>query len=266
MTPATPEVMTSDVHAADGADTGIVPERTSEWSVAAEILRRDGAAIVEGCPTEPASLVHAAARLLGTDLRRVEPVRRAEGDGDGVLGPHTDGATVTYRTRSGAMSWRVPDDDVLLQLCAVPAPEGGHSVLLDGYALVDEVQVTRPALGAFLTDVDLDYLGGYDGRQRGANEHPFVGRTVEHTRAGRRIVTVSDLATPLPRHPDRDTQAAQLDEWLDVVGAAFAAAPRFLLGEGDLLCVDNYRVVHGRDAYRGQRLLHVMTARSAHAA
>jgi hypothetical protein len=38
-------------------------------------------------------------------------------------------------------------------------------------------------------------------------------------------------------------------------------APRFLLHPGDLLCVDNYRVFHGREPYTGyDRILHKLWA------
>ena len=38
-------------------------------------------------------------------------------------------------------------------------------------------------------------------------------------------------------------------------------APRFLLHPGDLLCLDNYRVFHGRETYSGfDRLLHKLWA------
>jgi gamma-butyrobetaine dioxygenase len=59
---------------------------------------------------------------------------------------------------------RDPDEDFLLMLCSGPAPEGGDSVLVDGYALLDALRTGLPELHAFLTGTDVDYFGVHHGR------------------------------------------------------------------------------------------------------
>lgn len=86
-----------------------------------------------------------------------------------------------------------------------------------------------------------------------------------HTRAGRRQVTFSDLVASLPRHPDRESHERSLDRLADVIATAMHIAPRSRLERGDVLCIDNYRVLHGRDAYDGERSLHILNAQSADA-
>jgi hypothetical protein len=48
---------------------------------------------------------------------------------------------------------------------------------------------------------------------------------------------------------------------MDPANRAGRAAPRFLLHPGELLCLDNYRVFHGREPYAGSdRILHKLWA------
>ena len=40
-----------------------------------------------------------------------------------------------------------------------------------------------------------------------------------------------------------------IESWTKAVDAGGVSAPRFKLGPGEALIVDNYRVLHGRDGY-----------------
>ena len=40
-----------------------------------------------------------------------------------------------------------------------------------------------------------------------------------------------------------------IDAWRDAIATAGDAAPRFKLHAGDVVVVDNYRMMHGREAY-----------------
>lgn len=51
-------------------------------------------------------------------------------------------------------------------------------------------------------------------------------------------------------NPDPRSQTL-LERWHDITEEAAAEAPRFLLRPGELLCLDNYRILHGREAYEG---------------
>jgi gamma-butyrobetaine dioxygenase len=134
--------------------------------------------------------------------------------------------------------------------------------MIDGYRLVDRLATGLPALHTFLTGTDVDYFGGWTSPGRGTATTPLVRRLVECTRAGRRIVRASDYACPVPREPAWDDHERHLREYVDVLDTCAAAAPRFLLGAGEILAVDNYRFLHGRDGYTGARLMHVLTVLS----
>lgn len=91
---------------------------------------------------------------------------------------------------------------------------------------------------------------------------PLVRRLVEYTRAGRRVVRASYYAQPVPREPRWDAHERLLGEYADVLATAQERAPRFRLDTGEVLVLDNYRFLHGRDAFRGERRAYVLTVRS----
>ncbi|WP_219413384.1 TauD/TfdA family dioxygenase [Pseudonocardia nigra] len=246
------------------APLGVVPAR-AEPGEARAVLERDGAVILSGQGDDPEELVVAAARLLGGRLREVFGIRGQHGVDAPALGLHSDGATVVVDVHARQVRLRDPDEDYLLMLCTDPAQEGGDSVLVDGYGLVDELRTARPQLHAFLTGCDVDYFGGWTTPARGVPAVPLVRRLVEYTRGGRRVVRASDYAAPVPREPRWAEHVAFLDEYADVLATAQECGARFRLDAGELLVLDNYRFLHGRDAFRGERRLHVLTVRTTEA-
>jgi gamma-butyrobetaine dioxygenase len=243
---------------------GVVPSRVDVRECRA-VFERDGVVIVPNTRTDPEELVVAAARTLGGRLRALTGIRPQGGTDSPALGLHSDGANVVVEVHGRRVPLREPDEDYLYMLCSSPAPSGGDSVLIDGYALIDQLADVAPELHAFLTRCDVDYFGGWRTPARGVPATPLVRRLVEWTRGGRRVVRASEYAAPVPREPDWDEHTAFLDEYADVLATAFDCAPRFRLEAGDLMALDNYRFLHGRDAFRGTRELHVLAVRSADA-
>ncbi|TWF77684.1 gamma-butyrobetaine dioxygenase [Pseudonocardia hierapolitana] len=243
---------------------GVVPARVDVRECRA-VFERDGVVIVPNTPTDPDELVVAAGRTLGGRLRALTGIRPQGGTDSPALGLHSDGANVVVEVHGRRVPLREPDEDYLYMLCSSPAQSGGDSVLIDGYALVDRLAEAAPELHAFLARCDVDYFGGWRTPARGVPATPLVRRLVEWTRGGRRVVRASDYAAPVPREPRWDEHMAFLDEYADVLATAFDCAPRFRLEAGDLMALDNYRILHGRDAFRGTRELHVLAVRSADA-
>ncbi len=243
--------------------TGLLPERCTD-SRAAELVERNGAAILTGRPGDPRDLVLAAADLLGVRLRTVFPVRHKTEEDAGPLPLHSDGANVVVDVHGRTVRLRDPDEDYLFQLCQAPAPSGGDSVLVDGYRLLERLRTGAPELHAFLTTADVDFFGP-NVTARGVPPTPAVRRFVEHTRSGRLIVRASTGAAPAPQEPDAAAHGRMLRSYADVLTAAAAAAPRFRLEASEILVVDNYRVLHGRDAFRGRRSMCILTVLSSDA-
>jgi gamma-butyrobetaine dioxygenase len=230
-----------------------------------EVFHRDGAVIIQAPSRGPEALVDVAAALLGARLRQLFPIRSQGGPDADRLNLHCDGAVLTIQVHGGALRLRDPDEDYLFMRCATPAPQGGESFTVDGYRLVDQLSTGLPDLHAFLTSTDVDYFGGWVNPGRGTATVPLVRRLVEYTRAGRRIVRASDYACPVPREPAWDEHEQHLRQYADLLTTCAAATPRFRLDTGDILVLDNYRFLHGRDGYSGTRLLHVLTVLSSDA-
>ncbi|MCZ2814126.1 MULTISPECIES: TauD/TfdA family dioxygenase [unclassified Modestobacter] len=245
--------------------TGVLPQSASTPEEARELLARDGAVVVAEPTPGPEALPVVAAQLYGDRLRQlfaVRPLRQQSGE---LLGLHSDGAHVVVDVHGRTVNLRDPDEDGLLQRCVRPAPEGGDSFLVDGYALVDALATGCPELHAFLTGTDVDYFGGWATAPHEVPRTPLVRRLVEHTRAGRRVVRSSETAVPVPREPRAAEHDAQLDLWADVLATAVDVVPHFRLEAGEVLVVDNYRCLHGRDPFTGQRDVDVLTVMTADA-
>jgi gamma-butyrobetaine dioxygenase len=245
---------------------GVVPPRVTDLRAG---LDRAGAAIVPDYATDPERLVDAAATALGGRLRELFGIRPQGGPDAPVLGLHNDGATVVVDVHGRSVRLRDPDEDWLFMLCGRAADTGGDSVLVDGYALVEALRTApEPELREvhdFLVGADVDFFGTLQPVPRGVPATPLVRRLVEYTRAGRRVVRASDYAAPVPREPRGAEHTALLERYADVLATAMEVAPRFRLDAGELFVLDNYRFLHGRDGYTGERTLHVLTVRSTEA-
>ncbi|MBC3194649.1 TauD/TfdA family dioxygenase [Pseudonocardia sp. C8] len=245
-------------------ETGVVP-RAAAFDDARSVLAEDGVVRIPDAGADPEVLVVAAARLLGGRLRELFGIRPQGGTDSPVLGLHNDGAYLQGDVHGHTVRLRDPDEDYLLMHCSEPAPSGGDSVLVDGYALVDRLAGDHRGLHAFLREADVDFFGSRVNPPRGVPDTPLLRRMVEFTRGGRRAVRASDYALPVPRVPEWDEHLARIEEYADLLATAFEAAPRFRMEAGDLLVLDNYRFLHGRDAFRGSRTLHVLSVRTVDA-
>lgn len=245
-------------------ETGVVP-RAASFDDARPVLAHDGVVRIPDAGSDPEVLVVAAARLFGGGLRELFGIRPQGGTDSPDLGLHNDGAFLEGDVHGRTVRLRDPDEDQLLMHCSAPAPAGGASVLVDGYALVDRVAADHPELHAFLARADTDFFGSRRNPPRGVPDTPLLRRMVEYTRGGRRAVRASDYALPVPRVPEWDEHLARIEEYADLLATAFDAAPRFQLEAGDLLVLDNYRFLHGRDAFSGSRTLHVLSVRTTEA-
>lgn len=247
-----------------GAVVGVVPARipATEASLAREALAEDGAVVLTGLPPDADSLVLAAATVHGRHLRQVFPVReRASRDG-GPVHLHADSFDQVVDVGGVPVRRRDPDEDGVLVGCVREPGEGGGSFVLDAYRFVDTLD--DPELSAFLTGADVDLYGAWAGL-RGLPATPRVARHVEYTRTGRRVVRRTDGAAPLHRDPDTEHVAAMLERLRRTVLAVEAGLPRFPLAAGNVLVLDNYRCWHGRDPHRGERLVRILTLRTADA-
>ena len=154
------------------------------------------------------------------------------------LRPHTDG---TY-------SHDAPG--VQLLLCVDYDAEGGESIMVDGAAIAADLKARQPAIYQDLTRIGVTGIYKGDGVV---------------LRARRPILRLDDdgaLAQVSFNNYDRDTvRLADSDmrslyagiRAFDGMANDPAYQWRYTLAPGDMLVFDNWRVLHGRGAFRGKR-------------
>jgi hypothetical protein len=139
--------------------------------------------------------------------------------------------------------------DYLFLWCGRPdAYGGGASFLVDGLRLLelmaDDPEYRDVARFAWETGIDQSEpnfpLAAYA---------PIARRLPA---SGRVQVRHHPFQAPAPgQAPDIETaQEALIRRWSQAVAAARDSGPMFHAAAGDLICVDNYRLSHGRDGYR----------------
>ncbi|WP_316247661.1 hypothetical protein [Nonomuraea sp. PA05] len=70
---------------------------------------------------------------------------------------------------------------------------------------------------------------------------------------------------PLHRDPDAERIRELIGRFAAAAQEVEPTLPRFALDEGEILVLDNYRCWHGRDGHSGERLVRILTVRSADA-
>jgi gamma-butyrobetaine dioxygenase len=166
---------------------------------------------------------------------RVDPATPVATRQSHFLGPHTD------------TCWRQTLIGLLLMHCLKAHPEGGRSLLVDGFALASRLRAESPEAFALLSTVPLGF-GAVVGDQ-------------DDWRAQGRVISVSaDGLVEGIRY--NGNSIGQLDLPDELIEPMYAALERFesilydrdlwwqpLLAPGDLLVIDNHRVLHGREAF-----------------
>jgi gamma-butyrobetaine dioxygenase len=209
-----------------------------------EALRRDGAVVVTGSPTEPGTVIDLL-RSLGLTLRdsslglifdvKLDPAGYNIAFTAEEVPPHNDNAQYTHP----------PSGQVLAML--VNDAQGGNSVVVDGWSVLDRLDREHPRAVDVLARVEVGF------RQYSTEADAFTrAPLVVRDRAGRftHLRFSNQLMQPLA------FDDADLAEWYDayrLLGAAIADPANhvsFRLSAGDTLFVNGYRVLHARTAYQ----------------
>ena len=166
---------------------------------------------------------------------RVDPARPVATHQSHFLGPHTD------------TCWRQTLIGLLLMHCLKAHPEGGRSLLVDGFAVASRLRAESPEAFDLLSTVPISF---------GA----VVGDRDDWRAQGRVISVSADGLVEGIRYNGNSID--QLDVPDELIEPMYAALQRFesilydrnlwwrpLLEPGDLLIIDNQRVLHGREAF-----------------
>jgi hypothetical protein len=241
----------------DLAAACLVPRRVSSPEEAREVVDAEGAAIVSGIADSEAAIAFGRA-MLGEDLRRIgrqiEATRKRGEEESAKIDQQPADARGRKRRIVTDTSLPMPAHndgfafgdyapDRLFLFSARPAATGGESFLVDGVAVLDilERDPANAEMVEFCRTVDIDH-----------SEPNFPQDTyspiLRTTPAGRPQVRHHPYLAPV-MGPDEAAQWPFVKHWTAAVTAARDTGPRFRLEAGDMACVDNYRLFHGRHGY-----------------
>lgn len=254
-------------------NAGLLPERTPDSWRAFRLWSSDGAVILTRNRTDAAGMLAGARDVFGPRLlARQSPTTVATNTTPGQ-DTYYDPVTRTVHANAGVtlalhidgyMAFGDYYPDLVFLLCERQATAGGESFLVDGQRLLAAIasDPTQRALNRFLWDVTLEQSrpegAGPGGTGKSVpSRRPVASRTC----GGRLTVRRHEHQRLLEDTPLRPEDRHHLAAWARITEEAARTAPRFLLHPGDLLCLDNYRVFHGREPYTGyERILHKLWA------
>lgn len=223
-------------------DCSIVPERSDDPARVLALLERDGAAVLTGRGPSEADARAAVQAVLGGHLLALpEPAAVREGGDkdrknygvDDALPLHTDG--FAYGDQAC---------DYFALSCVRKGVTGGESLLVDSYRLLDTLD---RELRTFLLTTPVD--------QTEPDMRPALSPLAITTAAGRLAVRKVPYVRPGPDCADPARVQHLIAQWDAVVAEQFPTACRFLLEPGDVAVIDNYRMLHARDPFGGERFM-----------
>lgn len=206
------------------------------------LVARQGWALLSGVPTRTDAVldvVHSFGFVRETNYGRTFDVRSAEGANnlaftDAGLAPHTDNP------------YRDPVPGLQLLHCLVDASTGGETRLVDGFAAAEALRTADPDGFAVLAATPVHFRWG-----DGANDLHTALPVIELDPSG--TITVirynhrafKAIAAP----PEQRTRWRAAYRALGALIEAPETGVAFRLGAGDLVIMDNTRVLHGRRAF-----------------
>jgi hypothetical protein len=244
----------------DFSRASVVPQRAgSPERARAEVAAR-GAAIVPGCADADAAFA-AGRAFLGDGLRRFglqfEATKTKQEAEAATVAEQPADERGRKRRFTGTEERMAPHydgfgfgdfgPDYLFLWCGRPDAGGeGASFLVDGLRLVDLLAQDPDwaDVARFAWEADID---------QSEPNFPLAGYApiARHLPSGRVQVRHHPFQAPGPgQAPDVEAaQQAMIGRWTTAVEAARDTGPMFQAQAGDLICVDNYRLFHGRDGY-----------------
>ena len=208
-----------------------------------EQLRRHAFVIVRNVPAEMDGVTEV--------VERIGPMRRTNWGGVADVKAIPDAYDLTMTTRAlephTDNPYREPVPGYIFLHCLVNDAEGGDSTLTDGFRVAEALRQAAPAEFDALTRLRPDFTYVDDDTIL-ENSGPLIeldprGRVRQLRMSNRTDAVAAEDPELLDRYfraRKRLTDLVNDDDY----------QLRFKLGPGDLLIMDNYRVLHGRTGYR----------------
>ena len=238
----------------DVRHANLVPRFATSAAHARAIVATDGAALVAGIGSVEEAIAFGET-MLGPRMVRVRPqfeATKASGDLSRII---VDAQPVDQRGRKrhlGSHDRQQPAHndgyafgdyapDHMFLYCERPCALGGASFLVDALKLVSLLGEDDPDFAAFAWDVPIDHS------EPNFPQDSFapIARMVS---GGRAQVRSHPYQAPV-LGPDEDAHWPHVRTWGTAVMEARANGPRFRARAGDMICIDNYRMLHGRDGF-----------------
>ena len=214
-----------------------------------EQMLESGVALVRNSPLEPNSMVPLAAMFgeLPVNLYaedpdnpavaniRINPDVRVATNMCHFLGPHID------------TCWRQTVNGLLFMHCLNAHPEGGRSLLVDGFTVAEQLRKQSPESFELLSSVPLSFEANVSDLDKWRVKGKVLSVSADGTLEGVRYNGNSIGQLDLPDHLIEPMYKA-LEEFEAILyDRSLWWQPK--LAPGDLLIMDNQRVLHGREAF-----------------
>jgi hypothetical protein len=241
----------------DVRQANLVPAKAQTPAQAAALVQLDGAALVSGLPTVDDAVAFAR-DMLGSRAVKVAPQFEATKASSDISAPIVAAQPVDARGRKRMLGRHdmiqpahndgygfgdfAPDHIFLW--CGRPCPTGGASFLVDALELATILSSEDPALADFLWTVPIDHSE--------PNFPQGVDAPIARITAGGRAQVRSHPYQLPVVGPDEEAHLPFVEKWGRAVAEARNTGPRFRLEAGQMVCIDNYRMLHGREAYQDE--------------
>jgi len=238
----------------DLRNVNCIPHTATSVEHARLLIARDGAAIVTGITSVDAAVAYGE-EVLGERTIRVRPqfeATKANSEMESAVVVMEQPDARGRKRDLGRYDLMQPahydgysfgdfSPDHMFLWCERPCSQGGASFLVDAYAVLEQLSAEDPSFARFAWHTDIDH--SEPGAPQGI--HAPIARTVH----GSRLQVRSHPYQAPVMGPDEAAHWPYVERWGRAVEAARTYGPRFRLGAGEMVCIDNYRLLHGRDAF-----------------
>jgi alpha-ketoglutarate-dependent taurine dioxygenase len=232
---------------------GVVPQHCADVDDAYVRLRSAGAVILTNAGTSRDDARALAQRILAPLSPIVPdpaPIKVGGGNRDRsyITSRLNESFAVTFQsghTDGFAYGDRYPD--YIFLLCVKPAAVGGESFVVDTDGILETLRASDSVEDAAF----VNFLRSVPVEQTEPGFVPSFAPVVGNNGRGRQMSRWTPVQRPhatLPQ-PEHERQRAWLARWTELAHRASLSAPRFVLQAGEAICLDNYRMLHGRTGF-----------------
>ena len=226
---------------------GVLPRIVTDLKEAREELQTSGAVIFEHIDCTEAGTRAFAKEMFGDRLRALPDGARVfeGGEHDITRVQATNLKTTPCHTDGFAYGDLYPD--FMLLSCVQESEIGGESILVDGYKVLEALEADAELAWAAsaLREREID--------QTETGMQTSLSPICMDNGSGRTMVRRTLEQRPAQFSSDPENDQKMIDVWHQSIDRASGLAPKFKLLPGQVVIVDNYRLMHGRSPYEDLR-------------